>query len=101
MEEQPRTHKLDGIKLKRLYAAKGWSRAKLAREMGVTPKTIQRWENGEPAFESNVVRLAIVLGVEPSELYAPQFPPRDSLNENQNGWFKAAVKYSLRGLPPI
>jgi hypothetical protein len=73
----------------------------VAHEADIKLRTVERWEKGKSAFESSIRRVAEVLGVPTFELYVPQFPPRDRLNENQMFWFKAALDYSLRGLPPI
>lgn len=35
-----------GATIRKIREAKGWTQAKLARELGVSQKDISRWENG-------------------------------------------------------
>lgn len=55
---------------------RGLPRTKLAEELGVAPKTVQRWESGtaEPTPE-NVIGLTTALRVLPSFLYSDEIEP--------------------------
>jgi len=62
-----------GRAIERERKAKGWSRARLAREIPVDPKTVERWEKGTSggAMES-LGNIAKALGVELDQLLAAQ-----------------------------
>lgn len=57
MAPDTRTKELDPEKLRRLRRARGWSQERLAEELRVNKKTIERWERGNPIFPRHLARL--------------------------------------------
>jgi transcriptional regulator with XRE-family HTH domain len=66
---------LDSGRVRELRAAAGLTNEQLAHEVGVTLRTVQRWQLGsnEPNG-AQLLRLARVLGVHPDDLYLEQLP---------------------------
>lgn len=64
-----------GAAIQRAREDKGWSRARLAREIPVDPKTVERWEKGQTggAMES-LDNIARALGREPDTIIADSLP---------------------------
>jgi transcriptional regulator with XRE-family HTH domain len=59
----------------RLVDASRMAKAEIARQMGVSATTMQRWKTGESFPElPNIEKLANVLGVDPVEFYATEMP---------------------------
>jgi transcriptional regulator with XRE-family HTH domain len=62
-------------RLRRRRLEKGWTLADLARESGISRKTLGYIERGErEPRPKNIARLATVLGCEPKELMEPESP---------------------------
>ena len=58
-----------GYKVRKLREVKGLSQEQLAHRIGVTHAAVSQWENGRSFPRMGmVVKLADILGVEPSEL---------------------------------
>jgi len=109
MAEKERALRLDVGALKRLRLAKGWNQDQLADAVGVSKKTIERWEAGSPVYARNLAKLSATLGVSPDQLYAPQsasdscaHDSRTALLDNtQRIWVDGVLAYSLRGVAPL
>ncbi len=77
---------LEGIQVRMGRAAVGWSVRELARNVGVTPNTISRIENGGDALASTMERLQTALenaGV--IFIYAAEEGPGVRLRRDQAG----------------
>jgi transcriptional regulator with XRE-family HTH domain len=48
---------MNAAELRKLRKKLGWSQARLAREVGVAPNSVARWERGEMAISEPSARL--------------------------------------------
>jgi transcriptional regulator with XRE-family HTH domain len=66
MATRKKPRKPIGQRIKDERSRRGWTQAKLARELNVTVTTISQWENGRavPTVPKIVARLTKKLGVE-------------------------------------
>jgi transcriptional regulator with XRE-family HTH domain len=87
-----RTVKIDGEKLKRLRAAKGWSVEDLADKAECTIRTIGTAEKGGPSYLHTVNAIAAALGIQCSELMADNPAPEP---ERQEPRFEVEFKVSI------
>ena len=109
MGERERVLRLDVGEIKRLRVAKGWNQEQLAEAVGVSKKTIERWETGSPVYAKNVAKLSEALGVSPDRLYvlhtlpsARANDPRTALLDNmQRIWIDGVLANALQGVSPI
>lgn len=60
--------------IRRAREDKGWSRATLARIMGIHPKTIENWERGH--FKPNPIYRQLIAKVLNLDLSEPTDPPK-------------------------
>jgi transcriptional regulator with XRE-family HTH domain len=60
--------KIDSHLVKKLRSAKNWSQEELSEASGLSPRTIQRIENGENASIESVRALAAAFDIDPKEL---------------------------------
>jgi transcriptional regulator with XRE-family HTH domain len=68
--------RFDGVKLRTLRGALG--QEPLARELGVTLRTVQRWEDGkEPRF-NGLMALCERFGLEPADWYTSAREEREA-----------------------
>lgn len=66
-----------------LREKKGYTQADIAREMGVTPAAVSKWENGESKPRVDVLfKLAKMLDVRAEELIEGKYIPQESLDQN-------------------
>ncbi|MBQ8538972.1 MAG: helix-turn-helix domain-containing protein [Ruminococcus sp.] len=66
-----------------LREKKGYTQADIAREMGVTPAAVSKWENGESKPRVNVLfKLANTLDVRAEELIEGRYIPQETLDQN-------------------
>ncbi len=71
-----RTHPIDPARVKELRRKQGWSQGKLAREAGVTVKTISDYESGKrKPYGGSLESLAAALGVTPADLLSAGAAP--------------------------
>lgn len=56
-------------RVKKARMAKGWSRARLAREAGISDRTVERTEKGLPISELSQSKIARALGMEIGDLF--------------------------------
>ena len=63
---------LDGSKIRELRHERFLTQQELAQELGVTLRSVQRWEDGsvQPHF-AQARRIAAFFDVEPGDLYTP------------------------------
>lgn len=72
---QDRHVKFDAQNVKAQRLALHLTNEDLAREVGVTLRTVQRWQDGANGPNgSQLLRLARVLGVKPDDLYLEEAP---------------------------
>lgn len=62
-----------GKKIRRAREAKGWSRATLARTIGIHPKTVENWERGN--FNPNPIYRQLIAKVLDLDLSQDTDPP--------------------------
>ena len=62
-----------GKKIRRAREGKGWSRATLARTIGIHPKTIENWERGD--FNPNPIYRRLIAKVLDLDLSQDTDPP--------------------------
>jgi transcriptional regulator with XRE-family HTH domain len=73
-----------GRRIVRLREAKGWSRAELARRVGVTRERLGHWERGVSTLPlENLIALRRELGVSVDELVAGEPAPAGGLSREQ------------------
>lgn len=77
-------------RLRALRAERRWTQADLARELGTTPQTVSRWEQGSPPQAGLRRRLdALLGGVDASASQVLQFPtaltavPADAVDDDR------------------
>ena len=109
MLESERALRLDTREIKRLRIEKGWNQERLAAEVRVTKKTIERWESGRPVYTRNIATLAEKLGVSPIQLCGQ--PRGKKVNDDraraqlhhdvQKIWIDGVLRNSLQGLSAI
>lgn len=65
VEPTVKTAKTPGERIRALYLAKGWSRSKLVKALGVAQTTIIRWENGKTEMpdDEHIDAVAAIFGV--------------------------------------
>ena len=56
-------------RVKKARMTKGWSRARLAREAGISDRTVERAEKGLPINELSQSKIAQALGMETGDLF--------------------------------
>lgn len=65
-------------KVRALRAVCGMSVAEFCAEVGITPKTIWRWERGEPIAEPVARRMATAFGYTFDQFLSPWFPANNT-----------------------
>lgn len=74
-----------------------WSRERLARELGITSKTVENHEKGiHPINHESVVRYAKALGCRPAELGDPEPVSRSTTDRAERSSYPAPVVELLR-----
>jgi transcriptional regulator with XRE-family HTH domain len=62
-----------GLRIRRARERKRWDQVRLAAELGVSVRSVSRWENGTPP-RSSIGALEAVLGISLSEEQEPDSP---------------------------